>query len=114
MNKKPGEYCGRPNGSAGSVHTCPGILQETPNGLYCPICHWHTSNKPECKPYEYKGKKVEVYSDDYLDYTGTFLEFTTIYEELNTGVGQYPAAIIMLNDGTLEIVGDLYKIKFVN
>jgi hypothetical protein len=115
MNRKAGEYCGRPNDSDGSVNTCPGILQEMPYGLYCPICHWHTSNTSEQKPYDYKGRKVEVINSKY---TGVLLEFIPIsgYPTCfdNGEKGIVPAAIIMFPDGRLEVVRDLSWVKFVN
>jgi hypothetical protein len=112
MNKKPGEYCGRPNGSDGSVYLCPGILQKVAGGVICSICQTYTEQETEYKPYDYRGKKVEVGK---LDYTGVLLEFTTTFEELYAGkVGVIPAAIIMLSDGRLKVVRNLSSIKIVN
>jgi hypothetical protein len=44
---------------------------------------------------------------------GTFHTFTTDYEQLEGGVGQYPAAVVEFGDGTVEIF-PVWRIKFLD
>ena len=44
---------------------------------------------------------------------GSFHTFTTDYEELQDGVGQYPAAIVEFGDGTVKTF-PLYRIRFLD
>jgi len=44
---------------------------------------------------------------------GSFDTFTTDFEELQDGVGQYPAAIVEFGDGTVKTL-PLWRIRFLD
>ena len=51
------------------------------------------------------------YSKTVVAYEGKFHIFSTVYEELNSGIGQYPVALIEKDNGDVE-VESIHCIRF--
>lgn len=52
-------------------------------------------------------------STNVVDYIGTFLAFSTDYEELEQGVGNYPVMLVEKEDGTIGSAS-IEMVRFLN